>query len=280
MGKFTVSTASADDMKLIADWAANEGWHPGDGDEGVFFATDPSGFLVGRLDEHPISAIAAIRYGSGLGWIGLYLTVPEYRGHGYGMRTWQAGMERLAGRVVGLEGVVSQQDNYRKSGFRDAWTTTRFEGVLAGAEAARGIEVVEAGEVPFGELAEYDRRFFPSARDTFLALWITEPGRHGVAAIRDDRVVGFAVRRPAADADRIGPLFADGVDVAESLLAALSTDYDMPVLIDVPGTNPEAAELVQRLGLKPSFDTARMYTGPTPSTDLPGTFAITTLELG
>ncbi|MFC7534678.1 GNAT family N-acetyltransferase [Actinoplanes sp. GCM10030250] len=280
MGKFTVSSASADDMRLIADWAADEGWHPGDGDENVFFATDPAGFLIGRLDEHPISSIAAIRYGTGHGFIGLYLTAPEYRGQGYGFQTWQAGMQRLAGRNIGLDGVVAQQDNYRRSGFRDAWTTTRYSGVLAGAKTAAGLEIVEAGEVPFGELAAYDRRFFPAERDAFLALWSAGPGRHGVAAIRDDRVAGFAVRRPAGDTDRVGPLFADDVGVAESLLAALSTDYEMPVLIDVPGSNPEAAKLVERLGLEPSFETARMYTGGTPEVDVSGIYGITSLELG
>jgi hypothetical protein len=267
-------------MRLIAAWARDEGWHPGDGDENVFFPTDPGGFLVGRLDERPISSIAAIRYGSGHGFIGLYLTVPEFRGRGYGLKTWQAGMDRLAGRHIGLDGVVAQQENYRRSGFQQAWITTRYEGVLAGAETAPGLEVVEASEVPFGELAAYDRRFFPAERDAFLALWITAPGRHGVAVIRDDRVAGFAVRRPAGDADRIGPVFADDLAAAETLLAGLSTDYEMPVLLDVPGTNPEAAKLAGRLGLEPAWDTARMYTSGTPEMDLSGIYAVTSLELG
>jgi hypothetical protein len=38
--------------------------------------------------------------------------------------------------------------------------------------------------------------------------------------------------------------------------------------------------LVEQLGLTASFKTARMYTGPTPDVDLPGLFAVTTLELG
>ncbi|WP_328460380.1 GNAT family N-acetyltransferase [Actinoplanes sp. NBC_00393] len=281
MGEFAVSTASVDDMRLIAQWARDEDWHPGDGDENVFFPTDPGGFLVGRLDGQPVSSIAAVRYGTGHGFIGLYLTVPEFRGRGYGFRTWQAGMERLAGRNIGLDGVVAQQENYRKSGFRPAWTTTRFEGVLAGAETAAGLRVVEARELPFTLLTAYDRRFFPAGRDAFLALWITGSGRHGVAAIRDGAVVGFGVRRSAGDADRIGPLFADDAAAAEALLAGLSTEYEMPVLIDVPETSPDAAKLLERLGLAPIWDTARMYTAGTPEeVDLSGVFAVTSLEMG
>jgi hypothetical protein len=281
MADFVVGAASVDEMRLIAGWAAAEGWNPGDGDESVFHPADPGGFLVGRLDGRAISSISAVRYGSGHGFIGLYITVPEHRGNGYGHRTWQVGMERLAGRNVGLDGVVAQQGNYRKSGFREAWVTTRFHGVLTGAGRAAGVEIVDARSVGFGELAAYDRRFFPAERDAFLALWITAPGRRAVVARRGAAIVGFAARRPAGNADRIGPLFADSPEVAETLLTALSSgDSEGPVMIDVPADNRAATELAERAGLKPAWDTARMYTGGVPDIDRGGIYAVTTLELG
>jgi GNAT superfamily N-acetyltransferase len=277
-----VSAASADDVRVIAGWAVAEGWNPGDGDESVFYPTDPGGFLVGRLDGQPITSISAIRYGSDHGFIGLYLTVPEFRGRGFGYRTWQAGIQRLAGRNIGLDGVVAQQDNYRKSGFRDAWTTTRYQGVLGGLRRDAGIEVTDARSVAFDDLAAYDRRHFPAERDAFLALWITLPGRRAVVARRGGTVVGFAARRPAGDVDRIGPLFADSPEIAESLLAALSLPGgdEMPVMIDVPADHRAAVQLADRAGLKAAWDTARMYTGGVPQINRPGIFAVTSLELG
>jgi hypothetical protein len=273
--------ASVDEMRLIAGWAAAEGWNPGEGDESVFHPTDPGGFLVGRLDGRPVSSISAIRYGSGHGFIGLYITVPEFRGRGYGHRTWQVGTERLAGRNIGLDGVVAQQGNYRKSGFREAWVTTRFQGSPTGAGRASGVEVADARSAGFDELAAFDRRFFPAGRDAFLALWITVPGRRAVVARRGGAIVGFAARRPAGDADRIGPLFADTPEVAETLLAALSGgDQDAPVMIDIPADHRAATELAERAGLKAAWDTARMYTGGVPDIDRGGIYAVTTLELG
>jgi hypothetical protein len=284
MAEFGVSVASAEEMRLIAKWAAAEGWNPGRGDDEIFFPTDPRGFLIGRLDGRPISSISAVRYGPGHGFIGLYITVPEFRGQGYGLRTWQAGMDRLAGRNIGLDGVVAQQANYRRSGFHAAWTTTRFQGPLTGARQAPGVETVDARSVGFAELAAFDRRFFPAERDAFLALWITAPGRRAVAARRNRSVVGFAARRPAGDVDRIGPVFADSPEVAESLLAALSAaDRDgkvPPVMIDVPAHNSAAVELAGRVGLEAAWDTARMYTGGVPDIDQDGIYAVTTLELG
>lgn len=301
MAEFRVSAASADDVRVIAGWAVAEGWHPGDGDETVFYPADPGGFLVGRLDGQPITSIAAIRYGAEHGFLGLYLTVPEFRGRGFGYRTWQAGLERLAGRNIGLDGVAAQQDNYRRSGFQQAWTTTRYQGVLSGLRRDTGIEVIDARSVGFSDLAAYDRRFFPAERDAFLALWITLPGRRAVVARRAGTVIGFAARRPAGAVDRIGPLFADSPEIAETLLAALTVPGgvrlggpsgpagdgvapaaadDMPVMIDVPADHREANQLAERAGLKAAWDTARMYTGGVPEIDRGGTYAITSLELG
>ncbi|WP_197686040.1 GNAT family N-acetyltransferase [Actinoplanes derwentensis] len=274
--------ASADEVRLIAGWVAAEGWYPGDGDETILHVADPGGFLVGRLDGQPITSISAVRQGSERGFLGLHLTIPEFRGQGYGQRIWQAGMSRLTGRVVGLDGTVAQQENFRKSGFRDAWLTVRYQGELSGAQRTAGLEIADARSVGFDELARYDRRFFPAERDAFLSLWITTSGRRAVVARRAGSVVGFAVRRPAGDVDRIGPLFADSPEIAESLLAALAESVGgaVPVLLDVPSVNRPANELAERAGLKESSRTTRMYTGDAPETGRAGIYGVTTLELG
>ena len=67
-----------------------------------------------------------MRHGDGLGFIGFYIVVPERRGEGHGIALWRAGMERLAGRVIGLDGVVAQQGNYARSGFALAWNNARY----------------------------------------------------------------------------------------------------------------------------------------------------------
>ena len=82
--------------------------------------------------------------------------------------------------------------NYRKSGFRIAWNNVRHEGPAADAKPPAGVSLVDARSVPFDRLAAYDRRFFPEARDSFLASWITLPERAAMVALRDGEIVGFA----------------------------------------------------------------------------------------
>jgi hypothetical protein len=77
---------------------------------------------------------------------------------------------------------------------------------------------------------------------------------------------------------RIGPLYADSSEIAHALLSALSAGS--PVALDVPDVNPRAVRLVEDFGFEPTFECARMYTGPVPDLDTDGVFANTTLELG
>ncbi|MER5982551.1 GNAT family N-acetyltransferase [Streptomyces sp. NPDC001787] len=282
MPTFEITTASADDMTTLAAWAHDEGWNPGLTDSGTFFAADPCGFLTGRLDGAPVSSVSVVRYGDGFGFLGMYLTRPPLRGQGYGIQVWRAGMARLSGRTVGLDGVPAQQDNYRRSGFRSCWSNARYEGVPpTDIPAPPGVTLTDARTLPFGQLAAYDRRFFPAARDSFLAPWIATAGHAALAAVRDGELQGLAVRRPCRAASRIGPLYAASPEVAAALVSALAaTAPGTPVAIDVPDINPVAMRLAEQLGLTPSFDTARMYTGPEPVIDRSGLYGITSLELG
>ncbi|MFG2229417.1 GNAT family N-acetyltransferase [Streptomyces sp. NPDC048723] len=280
MTGFQITGASAADMKLIRDWADEEGWNPGDSDRFAFAVADPEGFLIGRLDGEPVACISAVRYGGGFGFIGFYIARPAVRGQGYGIRLWHAGMERLDGRLVGLDGVVDQQDNYRKSGFRWAWNNFRYEGTPQGDDDG-AVEIVDAGTLPFGRLAAYDRRFFPAPRDAFLSAWTGLPGRTALAAVRDGRIEGLGVIRPSSAAHRIGPLYAATPAVAAALLRGLARHApDGLVSVDVPDANPAAGALFERLGLAPAFETARMYTGPAPDLALTELFGVTSLELG
>ncbi|MEO8509106.1 MAG: GNAT family N-acetyltransferase, partial [Betaproteobacteria bacterium] len=114
---YRIATMTRAEVDLAIDWAAHEGWNPGLDDAASFHAADPEGFLLGRLGNVPVATISVVRYGATSGFLGLYVVRSDHRGHGYGKRIWDVGLARLAGRNVGLDGVVAQQDNYRKSGF-------------------------------------------------------------------------------------------------------------------------------------------------------------------
>lgn len=279
-----IRTMSRGELDIAVEWAAREGWNPGRDDAAAFHAADPEGFLIACRDDIPIASISVVRYGAGFGFLGFYITVPEQRGRGSGLALWQAGMARLTGRVVGLDGVIAQQPNYRKSGFALAYRNIRHGGPIAGSPSIDpGIAIVDATTLPFDRLLAHDRRFFPAERAAFLSLWLSGPGRIARAAIVDGAVAGIGVIRPSRLGFRIGPLSADTPIIADALVASLlgaARIGDAPVFLDVPEPNAAALALARRLGLAPAFETARMYAGPEPAIDLAALYGIATFELG
>ncbi|MEV8391764.1 MULTISPECIES: GNAT family N-acetyltransferase [unclassified Streptomyces] len=278
---FEIVTANADYVEQLGVWADEEGWNPGKSDRHSFFPTDPGGFIFGRLNGEAVVSVSAVRYGTDFGFIGFYIARPAVRGQGYGIQVWRAAMARLSGRNVGLDGVVDQQENYRRSGFRKAWNNVRYEGVPAAIGIPDGITLIDARKVSFDHIAAYDRRFFPAERDAFLASWIGLPDRTSLAAVHDGELRGFAAIRPCSGASRVGPLYASSPEIAAALLSGLAaTVPGKPVAIDIPDINAPSVRLAEELGLAPGFEAARMYTGPVPEIDLPGMYAVTSLELG
>ena len=116
-------------------------------------------------------------------------------------------MAHLGGRNVGLDGVLDQQANYERSGFRFAHHHVRYRGTGGGA-ADPG--VVDLSAVPFDDLLAYDATGFPAPRPRFLRGWVARPerGRRRLPSAKR-AVVGYGVIRPSVEGYKIGPLFAD-----------------------------------------------------------------------
>ncbi len=276
-----IRTMTRADLAIAVEWAAQEGWNPGLRDADAFFAADPEGFLIAELNGEPIGCISAVCYGDAFGFLGFYIVRPAFRGHGHGLAIWNAAMARFGKRVVGLDGVVAQQANYRKSGYVLEHRNVRYGAAKPIAPvAAPGFTIAPIAPPP--ELAAYDRGFFPAPRDSFLRAWTTLPGHIALALRRGDALAGYGVIRPCREGSKIGPLFADSPEGARTLFAALLAQAPPgPVFLDLPEPNADAVAMAKDAGMAPSFETARMYAGgPAPNLPWSRIFGIDNFELG
>lgn len=55
---------------------------------------------------------------------------------------------------------------------------------------------------------------------------------------------------------------------------------DENVYLDVPTSHAQARQLAADLGMRPAFETARMYRGRAPAIDMRRVFGMTSFELG
>jgi ribosomal protein S18 acetylase RimI-like enzyme len=277
---FIVRAMRPEEVEMIRTWATAEGWNPGLHDGPCFFATDPRGFFVGELDGQPVSCISCVAYDGSFGFLGQYIVKPEFRGQGYGVQTWRAGMAHLGTRNVGLDGVLAQQSNYERSGFAFAHHHIRYQGEGGGQSLAG---VVRLSAVPFEDVLAYGRGCFPAPRPTFLRAWLALPESVALGCLREGRLVGFGVTHRSVDGFKIGPLFADDLAAAEVLLRGLTVETGgRSFSLDAPDDteNPAAGQLVGCFGMREVFRTARMYTQGRPRLDAGRVFGITSMELG
>ena len=117
MDRFNIRTASINDIHLMLDWAEAEGWNPGLNDAVPFHVADPTGFLMGYVEDEPAASMSVVRYSNHFAFVSFYIVKSIYRMHGYGLHLWEQGIKHLHGYNIGINGLSAQQSQYEKAGF-------------------------------------------------------------------------------------------------------------------------------------------------------------------
>ncbi len=276
---FVIRQMVENDVELTLDWAAEEGWNPGLNDAACFYRADPNGFFIGELNGKPIGCISAVSYGDSFGFTGFYIIKKELRGKWYGVELGKRAMSYLGVRNIGIDGVVKKIKNYEKFGFTLAHRNIRYEGTGGGPGSAG---VVELAAIPFEAIVSYDAGIFPAQRAAFLQQWIIQPDGAALGFLDEKTLRGYGVIRPCRTGFKIGPLFADSLDIARRLLDALTGRVPAltPVFLDIPAINTAALALARDHRMTPVFETGRMYNREIPPVPMDKVFGITSFELG
>jgi hypothetical protein len=267
----------------MVEWAAEEGWNPGLNDANAFYATDPGGYWGLFENGAMLATISVVRYATAFAFVGLYICRPDRRGEGIAYRLWQSALDGANAGTLGLDGVVDQQANYRKSGFALAHRNIRYGGTpIAVPQGDPRLVPLTAADLEAVCHFEAETQVFPADRTAFLRAWLTVPEGASIALrAQDGTIEGYGTIRPCRNGYKIGPLFAahagDATILAQALIASAGAG---PVFLDPPEPNAPAVNLAKRLGLEPVFETARMYRGPVPELALDRIFGITSFELG
>ena len=132
------------------------------------------------------------------------------------------------------------------------------------------------------DLLAYDDQFFPASRHVFIKSWILQPEGAALGLLIDDELAGYGVLRKCYQGYKIGPLFADSPEIANSLFCALCghASEGSQVFLDVPEPNSTALELAKRHKMLPVFETVRMYNKDAPLLPMNRIFGVTSFELG
>lgn len=281
MSKYHIERMTRDEISVAIEWARKEGWNPGLDDAACFYQTDPQGFFAGKLDKQIIAVGSAVNYDPHFAFCGFYIVDKNYRDQGYGMQLTQARLAYAGKRNVGIDGVLNMVDNYARIGYQFAHYNARY--ALEKKKLTPQIDpaLINLLAIPFDQLTQYDRHYFPAPRPQFLSAWIKQNNALALGYMQENQLKGYGVIRKCFSGFKIGPLFADSAPVAEKLFEQLvAYAQGDTVFLDIPENNPLAVNLVQKYNMSQIFQTARMYLKGAPALPITGIYGITTFELG
>jgi GNAT superfamily N-acetyltransferase len=267
---------------IAVQWAMQQGWNPGLHDGNAFAQADANAFWVGLLNEQPIACLSVANYHNSIGFIGFYLVHPDHRHRGYGLRLWNHVLGTQEVKVLAGDGVMEQLENYQKSGFQFAWMNARYTMTHLKKPFNRCPNVRKYQTVAFKDLLTYDTKHFGIKRADYLCAWLEMPNSYPLVYLTEGQLKGLGIIRKCLNGWKIGPLFADTYDIATMLFNELSLHAEIgdTLFLDIPEANPYALQMVQSLGMKSVFKTARLYKGGIPALPLENIYGITSFEFG
>lgn len=271
----------AEDVSTVIEWAAREGWNPGLNDGSLFHAVDPDGWFGAYHDGNLCGSAVVTNYDDAFSFAGFYIVSPPYRNKDIGTRLTKMAMDHAGERCLALDGVMKMAPRYEKvMGMKGGYNGVRFHGISNFHDWHT--EATPFKDVNPREICDFDAQHFPSRRNGFVIPWMSQPGAISMVSLdRKGSVDGIGTLRPCRKGYKVGPLFACGEGVAEMILhSLLATIPGEDFFLDVPDVNASAMRMVERMGLKEVFRTARMYSKDAPEFRLEGVYGVTSFELG
>lgn len=246
------------------------GWNQTRADWLGYLAFEPAGCLAALIDGQLAGTATSIRYGEGIGWIGMILVHPEHRRLGIGSGLLKRTIQYLRDRgttSIRLDATETGRKVYLPLGFRDEFDVARLEGSAPRDQSGPfpAAPPAGAGQMHRGDLAqiaELDTQAFGADRSNVLAaLSGRDPGL--CFAVRDSEgISGYLIAREGREAIQLGPVVARSSSVAEELLDALFRAVPgRRIFVDVPAPNQEGGEILAAHGFTPQRQFTRMILG-------------------
>jgi GNAT superfamily N-acetyltransferase len=250
-----------DDVQLGLKLTRQAGWNQTESDWLRFMNLEPTGCFVAELNGSSVGTITTCLFGQ-VAWIAMLLVDAGARGRGVGTAMLKHSLNYLEGRkvkTVRLDATSAGQPIYEKLGFVPEYQLARFEGMAPSGRT--GPVVTEATPEIFAGIIEFDKRMTGTNRAKMLSRLFEEFPEDIHALWHGDKVEGFIITRPGANAIHIGPCVATTGAGSALLSDALDRCAAEAVFIDIPLDNAEAVRVAESGTLRIQRYFMRMYRG-------------------
>jgi GNAT superfamily N-acetyltransferase len=217
------------------------------------FVEPPSGAWLLERDGAVIGTAALARYDN-LAWVAMMLVDPTERRAGHGSRLLSAALEAAEGSpCVGLDATPAGLPLYRKFGFVESYSLVRM--TWGGpASLPRGLGRREGlPHLDLSAVCHMDREVFGADRSKLLAS-LRSRAPESVWMVEDR---GYSFGRPGFLYHQIGPVVADGIETARTLVTHALVES--PMVIDVPLLHADWIAWLKSIGFVEERSLTRMF---------------------
>lgn len=239
------------------------GWNQVGRDWEWFLALAPGGIWVAEHDGGVVGTVAAVRYGTRFGWIGMVLVDPAVRGGGIGTRLLDHALDLLSDLPqVRLDATPAGHHLYLSRQFADERLINRLQAIVPEVTGPVPNGVRPMVERDLDEVSAVDAQVFGASRSAMLGwMWQAAPAYAWVAQ-SGSRITGYTLGRHGHDFEHLGPVIAADVHTARQLTATcLGAHGGRRFVVDAPAGEPSWPLMLEALGFRHQRPLIRMARG-------------------
>ncbi len=248
-----ITRLDSSDLDACLELAADRGWQPERRKWALMFELgevygirDPEGGLAGT--------VTLTRYGRQLAIVSMMLVAARHERRGFGRRLMGHVLGRAGNATVFLYATSFGRPLYERLGFRSVGGVTTGVGRFTGGPEG-GSRHAEPGDG--GAILALDAAAIGADRGRLLARYLQLAQQVRVVE-RDGELRGYAVAAPGGDNVVVGPVIANDLDSARTLIADVASATDAPVRLDL---DERLREWARERGVAPRDESALMVHG-------------------
>jgi hypothetical protein len=226
------------------------GWNQTRHDWERYLRLAPDGCFGIECDDVLAASATVMCYGEDLAWIGMVLTLPQFRGRGFARQLTQTCIDVAGNRPTRLDASDAGRPLYESLGFVAECAIDRWRREPSPPPKPPAVSPLRIDPA-------YDNEVFGADRSALLSDLAQEGGASFDSA--------YALERPGSNAAFLGPWIAESPDAAETLLRwFVARHASEAAVIDLFPHHPHAGRLAAALGFQPFRQLTRMVLAPTP----------------
>ncbi len=233
------------DLPALLRLSRSASWNQTAADWARVLVLEPSGCFGIDLEGTLAATATVVCYPPDLAWLGMVLTLPEYRGRGLARRLMEHAIAYAGHQIVRLDASAMGKPLYDSLGFLEECAVERW---LRDPAPATGANVTQ----PFVYPAALDSAVFGADRSVLIG----HLAELEAASLGDS---SFALGRPGLNGCFFGPCISTTPAGARTLLRwFLARHPGEPVFWDLFPHHQEAAKLAAEFGFRPVRHLIRM----------------------